>query len=69
VILYNTTGISHLKVIKYVVTQVTSYNFQRLLISAFCSGHHQTIHQLVLKKTTHDRLNAKWQHSPFPSHR
>lgn len=38
----------------------TINNFQRLLVSAFCSGNHQTVHRFELKKTTYDRPNTRW---------
>jgi len=43
----------------------TIYKLQWLLVSAFCSGCHQTMHHLELKKT-YNCLNIEWDDISFP---
>ena len=45
----------------------TINKLQWLLVSAFCSGCHQTMHHLNLKKKTYNCLNIEWEDIKFPT--
>ena len=50
----------------YILLNILSYNntvnnLQWLIISAFCSGCHQTMHHFELKEKPYKRLNTKWE--------